>query len=149
MTQEQKDLLLKDLCERLPYGVKCAVHDDTNIHSLSGVVYGKPYRELYFEELDWKECDGFEGIQYCKPYLFPISNMNEEQLEEFYCEFVANEINFNDFKKYYFETSSYYELLITVSDCPSVIEWFIKNHFDYRGLIHMGLAIDATNLKIY
>ena len=79
MTQEEKDLLLKDLTARLPYGVKCAVFEDTSIHRLSGVVH----YELYFEELDWKEYDGFAGIQYCKPYLRPMSSMTEEQRKEF------------------------------------------------------------------
>ena len=145
MTQEEKDLLLKDLCVRLPYGVKISIPDlwthDREIELLDEIFKGDDglYRVNSKGQL----------IEHIKPYLFPLSSMTEEQLEEFYCKFVQNEINFNDFKKYYFETNSYYELLVLVSDCPFIIDWFIKNNFDYRGLIPMGLAIDATGLNIY
>ena len=131
MTQEDKYLLLKDLCARLPYGVKCAVHDGTNIHRLSGVVYGEPYSELYFKELDWKECDGFEGVQYCKPYLFPLSSMTDEQYKVYH-ELISG----------MFETSALINFEV-------LEDFFHKNHFDYRGLIEKGLVLDATNLGIY
>ena len=78
MKQEYKDLLLKDLCNRIMYGVKCTVYENTSVHTLSGVLPNKVHSELYFEELDWKEHDGFADIQYCKPYLFPLSSMTEE-----------------------------------------------------------------------
>ena len=146
MTQEQKDLLLKDLSTRVFYNPKFSF--GYNVYTLNGIV------ERVNDEGDWVYCLNAKGIEpieieLCKPYLFPISSMNEEQLEEFYCKFVENEIDFNDFKKYYFETNSYFKLLTSVSDCPFVIDWFNKNHLDYRGLISMGLAIDASNLNIY
>ena len=146
MTQEQKDLLLKDLGTRVFYNPKFTF--GYNVYTLNGIV------ERVNDEGDWVYCLNAKGIEpieieLCKPYLFPISSMNEEQLEEFYCKFVENEIDFNDFKKYYFETNSYFKLLTSVSDCPFVIDWFNKNHLDYRGLISMGLAIDASNLNIY
>lgn len=124
MTQENKELLLKDLCGRIMYGVKCTVYEDTSIHTLSGVLPNKVYNELYFEELDWKEHDGFADVQYCKPYLFPLSSMTEEQ-QLFY----STDLNY----------MPYYQR----------VDWFNENHLDYRGLIPMGLAIDATGLNIY
>ena len=79
MAQDEKDLLLKDLCGRQTHNVKCQVFNDAKPYTLSGVLHNKPYSQLYFEELDWKEHDGFVGVEYCKPYLFPISSMTEEQ----------------------------------------------------------------------
>lgn len=70
MIQEHKELLLKDLCGRIMYGVKCTVYEDASVHTLCGVLPDNVYNELYFGDLDWKECDGFADVQYCKPYLF-------------------------------------------------------------------------------
>lgn len=125
MTQENKELLLRDLCGRQMYNVKCQVFNDTNPYILSGVLHNKPYSQLYFEELDWKEHDGFVGVEYCKPYLFPISSMTEEQ------------------KKDMIKSS------VGIGLDKNVFDWYNKNHFDYRGLIPMGLANNATGLNIY
>jgi hypothetical protein len=65
----------------------------------------------------------------CKPYLFPLSSMTDEQKEEY------ENITFKDGFLTVWTTSTY--------------DWFNKNHFDYRGLIKKGLAIDATGLNIY
>ena len=126
MTQEQKDLLLKDLCGRQIHNVKCQVFNDAKLYTLSGVLHNKPYSQLYFEELDWKEFDGFVGVEYCKPYLFPLSSMTKEQEKE-------------------------YLRLCGIRAFPNIflIDWLNKNHFDYRGLIPMDLANDATGLNIY
>lgn len=130
MTQEEKDLLLKDLTARLPYGVKCAVFEDTSIHRLSGVVH----YELYFEELDWKEYDGFAGIQYCKPYLRPMSSMTEEEKEEYDC--LCSCCLEQDTVDYNISTLDRTQFIY-------VIDWLNEHHFDYRGLIPMGLALEA------
>ena len=123
MTQKDKDLLLKDICGRIPYGVKCQCFDERTIATLTGV---KSKSKLYFDELDWKEFDGIVNIDYCKPYLFPISSMTEEQQIDL-TKFVAGGI----------------------MDENIVYDWFNKNQFDYRGLIPMGLANDATGKNIY
>lgn len=142
MTKEEQKELLSDLCSRLPYGVKCAVHNDSNIYRLSGVVYGKPYSKLYFEELDWKECDGFEGIQYCKPYLFPMSSMTEEQRKEY-----------EDAITYHGYIDGGWTMVKDFANEYVVPYWFVdfcnKNHLDYRGWINVGLVIDATGKNIY
>lgn len=151
MTQNEKELLLKDICARLPYGVKCQIQEDeyTYIGTLCRIEVDNKNGHLldFAESISGLDCQVY--LSEIKPYLLPISSMTEEQLNEFYCEFIENEIDYDDFKKYYFETGSYYKMLTPVSECPFVIEWFNKNHFDYHNLIDKNLAIDCTNLNIY
>ena len=145
MTQEQKELLLKDLCARLPYGVICK---DTNINitgTLSQIGLHYDMCVLDKDNGDSETC----YLLNCKPYLFPLSSMTEEQCYDFYCRFVENEIDYDDFKEYYFDGGLWHKVLTSIDNCSGVIEWFHKNHFDYRGLIPMGLANDATDLNIY
>ena len=132
MTQENQELLFKDLCGRIPYGVKCQVYNFSLPYTLSGIIPSRlfwVYQELYFEELDYKECNGFVDIKHCKPYLFPLSSMTEEQKEEF-------------------DRLYTYDALI-VEPQWKLIDFCNKHHLDYRGLIPMGIAIDATKLNVY
>ena len=138
MTQEEKDILIKDLCARLSYGVKCQCFDEKTIASLTGI---KSNTELYFDELDYKEFDGIIEITYCRPYLYPLSSMTEEQLHELR-EMFGFEIEFGDG---FIETST----RLGYSEMDAMFDYFNRNHFDYRGLIPMGLANDATGLNIY
>ena len=119
MTQVNKELLLKDLCSRLPYGVKISVNN--NIESLQGINVLDNVVE-YGSFLS-------SNIEEVKPYLFPLSSMTEEQEEEY-----------NDLNSYELGCFPHTE---------DALDYLIKNHFDYRGLIPMGLAIDATVLDIY
>ena len=124
MTQEEKDLLLKDLCARLPYGVICK---DTNINvtgTLSQIGLHYDMCVLDKDNGDSESC----YILNCKPYLIPMSSMTEEQEKEY-----LNTCN--GYCTYYWTEETF--------------DWLNKNHFDYRGLIPMGLALDATNLNIY
>ena len=123
MTQGQKDLLLKDLCARLPYGVRAEILNQEDTRREVVVSYGNI---CYIPEIGkgwWKEC---------KPYLFPLSSMTEEQKKEY-----ANLLVY---------TSSVERIQITGE---STYDWLNKNMFDWRGLISMGLAEDATGLNIY
>jgi hypothetical protein len=123
MTQEQKDLLLKDLSSRLPYGVKVKYENE-----IFDVEYVCPmYEEV---KLDIPET-WTVGVSKIKPYLFPMSSMTDEQKKEYALVMSGNNL-------------SYSHLL-----GMSAEDWFNKNHFDYRGLIDKGLAIDATNKNIY
>lgn len=118
-TQEQKDLLIKDLCARLPYGVKVEsvfINPDTKEHKSCGIEVFNATSLLMIRD----------GLGEFKPYLFPISSMTEEQQIDL-TKFVANGI----------------------MDENIVYDWYNENHFDYRGLIPMGLANDATGLNIY
>ena len=123
MTQEDKDLLLKDLCSRLPYGVK--------IELTWWVMDEGTYVNVTLEPEHIEQLLNYENyITEIKPYLFPLSNMTEEQKKEYQ----------------YITERWMYDSSYSISDS---IDWLNKNHFDYRGLIPMGLAIDATNLNIY
>ena len=142
MTQEDKELLIKDLCARLPYRVKIEltwwVMDE-------GTCMSTTLEPDHIEQIRNDELGDAE----IKSYLRPMSSMTEEQCYDFYCRFVENEIDYNDFKKYYFDSCLWNKVLTTINDCGDIIDWFNKNHFDYRGLIDKGLAIDATGLNIY
>lgn len=137
MTQEDKKLLLKDLCARLLYGVNVSVKSKNEfINSLCSIDING------ICEVN----DDFYKIDNIKPYLFPLSSMTEEQLFEVQSILGKNEVKIeNDFIRIVNSkrnTFSYLEL-------EALFNWFNANHFDHRGLIKKGLAIDATNLNIY
>ena len=144
MTQEDKQLLLKDLSARLPYGVKCIVTKSRTEEGQKGDV-GK----IGWVSLEGVDCIGdrepfFSEFGNFKPYLIPLSSMTEDQYIEF---IIASGWNceITDIRRGKFPCISYIGL-----DCIyNTIDWFNKNHFDYRGLIEKGLAIDATGLNIY
>lgn len=81
-----------------------------------------------------------------KPYLFPLSSMTSEQLFEVQEILGKNEIEIGDGFLHIIDSD---RNTITYLEILALLEWFYKNHFDVYGLIPMGLAIDATNLKIY
>lgn len=123
MIHEQKELLLKDLCARLPYKVKAQIPDE----------YGGYTSAIETIDLDGFVVD-FEGtqieVEYIKPYLYPMSSMTEEQKKELQSLMIRD---------------SYNILYHTIES----FDYLYKNHIDIRGLIPMGLAIDCTNLKTY
>lgn len=131
MTQEDKELLLKDLCARLPYGT---------------LVYAQNADDWYDDEISTQVLsDAINEDYVIKPYLFPLSSMTEKQQEEFdkiYADdmqVVANNLK-NRLDEQPYETNFGHF---------RHIDWLNKNHFDYRGLIPIGLAINATGLNIY
>ena len=123
MTYEDKELVFKDICARLPYGVKVEsvfLNTDTKKRKSYGI-------EVFDATCILMIRDGFGEF---KPYLFPLSSMTEKQKKEYQ---YITERWMND--------PSY-----SISDS---IDWLNENHFDYRGLIEKGLAIDATGTDIY
>ena len=138
ISQENKELLLRDLCGKLPYGVKMN-HIADNEHSPKTLI-GIAKDMITLVGLGGYEC---VDVEHYKPYLFPLSSMTAEQLYElrelfgFEIEFLNGFIDLSSRS-----TLEYLEMI-------AIIEWFNKNHFDINGLIPMGLAIDCTNLNIY
>lgn len=129
MTQKQKGLLIKDLCARLPYGVKIKTSYD-KIDEPIELIFINPRNESFAIGSNFTLTSGLSfDIYECKPYLFPLESMTEEQEKEY------NDLNC-------------YEL--GLFPCmEAALDYLIENHFDYRYLIDEGLAIDATGLNIY
>lgn len=111
-----EELLLKDLCGRLPYGVKVEIYNH--------------WRDEYEDETltleNYAELIKTFSIEDIKPYLFPLSSMTVKQRDS-----------------YRFLTSSAH------ASPAALIDFFHKNHIDYKGMISKRLAKDATNLNIY
>ena len=129
MTQNDKKLLLKDLCGRLPYGVKVKFE----------YVITSPAEIIGINKF-FIECkDVSADIEDVKPYLFPLSSMTEEQKKEY------DSIIYHNVELHW---ERYYDV-IDVDWFEVLQDFYNKNHLDYRGLIPMGLAIDATGLNIY
>lgn len=142
MTENQEKLLLKDLSSRLPYGVKLQISswDDEKmeyvdkadtLYSISSdghVRTSSEDRDFYIDEV--------------KPYLFPMSSMTEKQKNEY------------DYWQHHILVSRYgwgdtLDDEEELWESPASFEYLIENHFDDKGLIERGLAIDATGLGIY
>ena len=135
MTQEQKELLLIDLCMRLPYGVKVKLGDNPNIFDLE---YRIKFAVMYGDSDNLEDILNITNI---KPYLFPLSSMTEEQKQEY--TYIVNYISPDD-------TDNWKEgEFIYVEQFSQLMHFYHINHLDYMGLIPMGLAEDATGLNIY
>ena len=146
MTQEQKELLLKDLCARLPYGVviqeKCVEQDESFLPNKEGdrLVNIDSHADLLMTN-----CGSWYYLDEVKPYLFSLSSMTEEQKRELsnICKCL---IHFTDWEIYFpnYEDNN-------MGNWQKIVSWMYKNHYDINGLIEKGLAIDASglNIKIY
>lgn len=128
MTKEDRNLLLIDLCARIPYGVKVSIDNTTwcdfDGRTPSEITFDNSYRLLFLGT----------KLGYVKPYLLPLSSMNEEQQKEYNTFSLGPD----------WVSNPYYNV-----PAFEVLDWLNAHHFDYRGLINKGLAIDATNLNVY
>ena len=158
MTQEDKQLLLVDLCARLPYGVKGRVYaecskgeydingdmiffdspfdvtlDDINISTeeIHVIAIGNEDTFAFIE--DQQTWGSPYTIDEFKPYLRPLSSMTEEEKKEYQslCEIHFERDADDNVTYYYF-------------DSIESIDWLNKKMFDYRGLIDEDLAIEVT-----
>ena len=125
MKQEEKELLLKDLCARLPY--------KTYVKTTKGIGYVYAINTSQLVELSvannseyWSEVFNIDDI---KPYLRPMSSMTEEETIEF--------INLTDSIIKF--VNKHYAVLSLQQ-----IDWLNAHHFDYQELIPKGLAIEVT-----
>ena len=127
MTQEEKQLLLKDLCGRLPYGVKVRYRDsilelDYSLYASDGTIAFEKYPMIYF----------MDKIEIIKPYLRPLNSMTEDEKKEL-GNFVAAEMFASQNKGPLFQ----------LTRKALFADFFNKRHIDYRGLIEKGLALEA------
>ena len=138
MTQEDKMLLIKDLSSRLPY----AVHVQ-HTSGFSGTLYDISMHHKYDENdnvydvicyTDFFGDGNSITIEHFKPYLFPLSSMTEEEQRtlDSMCNGVEMVSRLSGLKMF-----------------DKAFDWLNAHHFDYRGLIEKGLAIDATGKNIY
>ena len=123
MTKEEKELLVKDLCARLPYGVMCKIFE--NLYELVDIDIKRGLVYLLRDEqyVPYSIISGDE----IKPYLRPMSSMTEDEKKELCDKNILIAVS----------TSGTVETIINGFD------WMNAHHFDYRGLIPMGLAIEA------
>ena len=128
MTREDRELLLKDLGGRLPYEVK--------ILDIPANVVGKLFLISTTDTVQYETADdsGIQTLYNIKPYLRPMSSMTEEEQRtlDSMCNGVEMVSRLSGLKMF-----------------DKAFNWLNENHFDYRGLIDDGLAIDATGLNIY
>lgn len=146
MKQEEKEILLKDLCGRLSYGVKCSFWVNDDVYEITGI---NPTccgaSEIQATHIK-SSINGDFRLNNCKPYLFPMSSMTVEQR----CK-VQNllpnkcDISFKNQKITFYNEGESIEL----DKLEKLFNFFNLYHIDYRGLIPMGLAIDATGKNIY
>ena len=142
MNQKDKELLLKDLCARLPYGT-IGIYEATGWTDEKATLSPNIYNNV------------IEGRKFT-PYLFPMSSMTEEQKKEYYS--LADDVTIKPGQACCLGIKIHC-IKLGISDNPhegvwdyidlDALDWLNKNHFDYRGLIEKGLAIDATGLNIY
>ena len=150
MTQEEKQLLLQDLCARLPYGVKVAIEYSkdkyTRVYDLREIDNDST-AELRQRVTVWNYGLYNTVISYplidCRPYLRPMSSMTEEESAE-----LSNIISeWFDKELFYLTEEPFLEYAlsrINYSISPLLFDWLNAHHFDYRGLIEKGLAIEVT-----
>jgi hypothetical protein len=146
MTRNYKDILLKELSARMPYGLKVQCDDYLFTFDENHMGVGAVYTDYYGKPLESPNII-LSGCYYgddIKPYLYPLSSMTEEQYEEF-IRISGWDVDIDDVRRGKFSCIGY----VGLDYIYDTIDWFNKNHFDYRELIQMGLAIDATGLDIY
>lgn len=131
MKQEHKELLLRDLCARLPYGIIVGTDKGKgHVCDINLTIFGTEIGV----NINPTVRDTF-SINDVKPYLFPLSSMTEEEWEDY------QKIRMIDWVDV--------DINGTFINAGLIVDWLNAHHFDYRGLIPMDLAIDATGLNIY
>ena len=145
MTQEEKQLLLQDLCERLPYRVKVLdnSHKDYGVSNLINI--GLDGSILINNEIN--DIQYYPIIDEVKPYLRPMSSMTKEETKELFkeigFEFTCNTCGIPAHYNYEFAKQIKGIPTITNVEFIKVIDWLNKKMFDYRGLIEKGLALEV------
>lgn len=140
MTQEEKDLLLKDLSARLPYGVKIHINspiEEQNSMELFDVNLDSEHIGVGNEKWVFRAIpiiDDEDEAKVIKPYLRPLSSMTEEERHEL--------IHFGGIVR--IDTGEVIDVsCLGFKHHANNQDWLNAHHFDYRGLIPMGLALEA------
>ena len=126
MNRAEKYLVIDDISGRIPHGV--VFKTDWGNKTLKGIQYDNVNTLLYFGVCNSTNKVIETYVSEVKPYLFPISSMSDEQDKELLA--ILEDKSDDEFEY-------------------KVVDFYNKNHIDYRGLIPKGLALDATGLNIY
>lgn len=113
MTQEEKQLLFKDLSARLPYHVRCKIWLKYRVTEEGSLDLEHNYGDVL------KHAFYYNDIKEIKPYLRPMESLTDEEEEEY------EEVIRGSFEKQ--------------------LEFYLRNHLDFRGLIPKGLALEALD----
>lgn len=134
MTNEEKNLLFKDLCARLRYGVRY------NYEGNEGCDYT-------MNSISLVAVDDTFPIEDIKPYLRSMPSMTEEEKWDFgkifnsfsylKLELLENGLSFHEI----YDITGMCD--ITWNELNTAIDWLNAHYFDYRGLIEKGLALEA------
>ena len=154
MEQEEKDLLLQDLCARLPYGlkVKCGNTVTKEICELVGInaeISSVSIRDRWAKYY-------LENVVSIKPYLHPMSSMTDEEIKDLekytHHSFTYNpgDVEIRNIQYQAYDGISFdpfvkatFNMPVSSCSCVRLIKWLNSHHFDYRGLIEKGLALEA------
>lgn len=141
MTNEEKELLIKDLCKRVPYGVKCHVAGEgdailNGVISKDGEIYGQ------FTKYDG-EVHLEAKLTYTIPYLRPMESITDEEFEEMRRMVCPNNVGSSfDVDGFCFSKCDVDCHYISYTFMSNVIDFMLKKHLDYSGLIPNKLAIE-------
>lgn len=140
MTQEDRQIFLKDLCARTPYGVKVQYMNNIFVIDYVSPMYG----EVKLDTSDnWTV-----GVSEVKPYLFPLSSITEEQRNNISKLLISTQNEFSPYGELNMKGCDNL-FICAVKQSNALINYCLTNHLDINGLIENGLAIDATGLNIY
>lgn len=124
------DTLIKDISARIPYGVRCQCDNDNLTATIIGIKF---HDEQCFVELNYNDFNGIVKIENCKPLLIPLSEISNEKgmdldntLIDLELKCINDEIESHEIAKF-------------------EIDFYLKNHIDFRGLIPMGLAYNMNS----
>ena len=133
MTQKDKELLLKDLCARLPYKPKIKVSSLWNDNKeVEEDIVDTVYCVMPDGYINTETIDSDIPLDDVVLYLRPLSSMTKEE-----------EIELGNYAAASMFASQNKNPLVQLTREALFADFFNKRHFDYRGLIENGLALEA------
>lgn len=152
MTEQEKKILFQAICESLPYGLKCTTkaHGWPGVYPICGCIGNKIILDCPKEV----EGDDIWLVQNIVPYLRPLSSMTDKEIADavkyiYNTDKVIYTSNGDDGFGFYAEVGNGTRIRFNEIEFklgyygPKGIDWLNSRHFDYRGLISIGLAIEA------
>lgn len=149
MTQEEKQLLLQDICARLPYGVKATTTSNgwRDVYTMNGYNDDR----IYLDCPVYDEGDDEWLVESVKPYLRSMESITKEELQQLQgiideCGIATwkPQIGYDTINEIYINGEVKLGNCIPLIVMVEIVKWLLKHHFDYNGLIKRGLAIEAT-----